>query len=1081
MKKIILGLGIGLIAGFSAFAQPEVDTVDVGQNGIERMIIEKLDAPASVGTDFVRYRVFVDMEPGFGYQLTTGTNILGEMNITTTGTWYNTPSWGVKFGDQLNSAALGIDPDLVYDCYVTSGGSANDRIAVPYAENVDGYTSGTPVTTQTTPGLDLSMFESTNSTDDFQTSDGTFNPDPAESLGGVTGPNASNIVMIGQFTTDGDFEFDLNIQTYDSDLGAPVTTTDIMYSSVPNLLPTIDVVTPEDNDTVDKNQSVTIGAHAQDADGTVDEVEFFVNGTSVGSDLTGNGQTDPLLPTHTINWTAVGSTVDIYAVATDNSGESTQSATISITVDDPNPTIVSVVTPTAGTYDLNDIFITADASDADEPVSMVEFLVDGSVVGTDNDGTNGWSTVYSPSEGTVDITARATNSASVTTTSSPVSVEFANASPNVSISSPVMPFDLVVGNDTTFVATASDPDGTVSKVDFLIGGSVVHTDNDGTDGFEYTFTANNVGERVITARATDNNGAETTSLADTFNVIFPIGGPAYAVENVVEFCSASDVFCMPVVTTGPVADVMGYDVEMKYDESKVTPTGVVIVAEDLIGDRDWTSYSYNIVGDSIVRFSLFINGSAPSGTTFSGEGQVFCIQFSRNYSYAIDDTATFEVPLVSESYETYVIDQEAIAGTYVMIEETEFNGSLSFWSDNSPIKYETGVNLITEITGSDNPSVVVTPDENGEFVYDVTNGHSITISRDIPNTTDVQSVINGYDAYLTSKVSVGDVNYRPNVYQIIAMDVNRDGRVSAGDITQIEQRAVGQLDEFAQDWVFVTSQEILSNLAYRISENFPHADGSGYDRLNVPSVPDQTSLDIQNIGNCPVINSDNFKGVMLGDVDGSYAEAPESPELKSTSAKDEIIIDLTEEAIYVSCSEELGGVDIQLELDESIIDISVEALENLNVTQSLVGNTLKVTSRVNINGFKSLNTDEAMMSLNITSDDVVENTDMSSALAMINGKPVELTIVGSTASTNSIDDVESTDNSVYPNPANDVLNVVTASNASVSIYNATGIMVAMDANTSGLTTFDVSELAPGMYVVKVVEESKVSTYNVIVE
>ncbi len=1077
MKKLILGLTVGLMVGFSAFAQPDVDTVDVGQNGIERMIIEKMDATA-VGTGFVRYRVFVDMQTGFGYQLTTGTNLLGEMNITTTGEWYNTPSWGVKFGDQLNSAALAIDPNLVYDSYVTSGGSANNRIAVPYAENNDGYVSGTPVTTQTTPGLDLSMFESTNSSTNFQTNDGTFNADPAESIGGVTGPNPSNIVMIGQFTTDGDFEFDLNIQTYS---GSPYTTTDIMYSSVPNVLPTIDVVQPEDNETVDKNESVTIGAHAQDADGDVDQVEFFVNGTSIGTDLTGNGQTDPMLPTHTINWTAVGSTVEIYAVAIDNAGESTQSATIMITVDDPNPTIVSVTAPTAGTYDLNNIFITADASDADEPVSMVEFLVDGSVVGTDNDGTNGWSTTYAPTEGMVNITARATNSASVTTTSAPVAVEFTNASPNVSISAPAMPFDLVVGNDTTFVATASDPDGTVSKVDFLIGGLVVHTDNDGTDGFEYIFTGNNVGERIITARATDNNGAETTSLADTFNVIFPIGGPAYAVENVVEFCSSSDVFCMPVLTTAPVADVMGYDVEMKYDESKVTPTGVVIVAEELIGDRDWTSYSYNIVGDSIVRFSLFINGNAPANTTFNGEGQVFCVQFSRNYSYAIDDTATFEVPLVSESYETYVIDQEAIAGTYVMIEETEFNGSLSFWSDNSPIKYESGVNLITEINGSDNPSVIITPDVNGEFVYNVNNGHSITISRDIPNTTDVQSVINGYDAYLTSKVSVGDANYRPNVYQIIAMDVNRDGRVSAGDITQIEQRAVGQLDEFAQDWVFIISQEILSDLAYRISENFPHADGSGYDRLNVPSVPNQTALGIQNIGNCPIINSDNFKGVMLGDVDGSYAEAAESPELKSTSAKDEIIIDLTEQAVYVSCSEELGSVDIQLVLDESIIDASVEALEDLNVTQSLVGNTLKVSSYVNINGFKSLNANDAIMSLNITSDEVVDNTDLSSALALINGKPVELTIVGSTASINSIDNIESADNSVYPNPANDKLNVVTASNATVSIINATGVVVAMKTNASGLTTFDVSSLTSGIYVVEIIEENEVSTFTVIIE
>jgi hypothetical protein len=1080
MKKLILALSIGLIASFSSFAQPEVDYVPVGTNGIEQMIIEKADA-SSVGTDMVRYRVFIDLEADWGHQVMTGTPAIGPMTISTTGTWFNSAAGTIK-GEAISSLFFGVYPDLEYDSYVTSGGTANDRIGVPYSVDPNGYIPGTPAATDITlpAGESLYMFNNSNSSDNLTIANGSIYPTPSQAVGGLEGPDpATNIIMLGQFTTDGDFEFDMNIQTKQK-FGSLLakTTVDVYYSSVPNVPPSVNVVEPVNGTNVNKNEVVTIGVHADDTDGTIDNVEFFVNGTSIGIDDTDNGQTDPALPTHTITWTAVGSTADIYAVATDNASDFTQSAPITINVNDPNPTIVSVTAPTAGNYDLNDITITADASDADEPVSEVEFLVDGSVVGTDNDGTDGWSTTYSPSEGTVDIAARAINSASVATTSAPVSVTFANAAPSVSITAPVTPFDLVVGNDTTFEATASDVDGTVTKVDFLVDGSVVATDNDGTDGFSFTSTYNAVGTKTVEARATDNNGGVTTSAPVTFDVVFPIGGPAYAIDNVVEFCSSSDVFCMPVITTRAAADVIGYDVEMKYDASKVTPTGIVTVGEDLIADRDYVSYNYNMVGDTLVRISMWINGTAPMNTSFAGEGQVFCVQFSRNYNLQVDDTAQFEAPLVAESYADYVIDQEALPGSYVMVEETEFNGSLSYWSDNSPIKYETGVNLITDIYGDVDPSEVVNPDENGAFVYNITNGETITIERDVPNTTDVQSVINAYDGYLASKVAVADPNYRPNPYQMIAMDVNLDGRIAAGDITQISQRAVGQLDEFALDWVFVTTNMMLQDLGMRISENWPQPDGSGYDRLNVPSVSDQVDLPVEYIDNCPTISSENIKGIMLGDVDGSYAAISESTELKST-ASDEIVIDLSNGTISVNSKNLVYAIDIQISCAD-MTDANVEAIADVNITQNMIGSKLAVASRIT-NSNKSLNTEEAVMSLNLKSAVDIDSEDVSVPLALINGKPVDVKVIGSASGATGINDAQMAMTKVYPNPASVELNVETELSAAITIYNALNQIVYANDDAQGLTTIDVSDLAQGLYLVKVVINDDVETYSIIVE
>ena len=1080
MKKIILGLGL-LLSAFTVFSQPfEVDEVSVNQNGIERMIIEKIDASA-VGADMTTYRVFIDMAADYGYQLSTGTSVLGEMSITTTGTWYNN-GFGSSNGEDINEALYGLDALLQYDSYVTAGGMSGVRLGVPYSEDtddgsVDGYVTGSPVNSITTPGLNLTMFGTTSSTTNFQTANGSFGGDPADpnTVGSsVVGPNPSNVVLIGQFTTDGDFAFDLSIQTRDIIAASPLTTPHVIYSSLPDQEPTGTVVSPVNGAIVDKDEVVSIGVHAEDVDGTISQVEFFVNGLSIGIDNTDNGQTDPSLPTHDISWTATGASAEIYAQISDNGGNVVTTASVNISINDPCPISVSLTAPLPGTYDLSDITLSAVATDCDEPVQSVEFLVGNVSVGTDNDGTDGWSINYTPTAGTVSINAVAINSVGASAPSASVQVTFANAAPVVSITSPVTPFDLQIGNDTTFVATASDPDGTVTRVDFLIDGVVVATDNNGADGWSFDYTATAIADFSLEARARDNSNAQTTSAAVQFSVVGG-GADAYYIDNVVDFCSSSEVFCMPVVTINPVADIIGYDVEMIYDASDVTPTGVVVVAEELIGDRDWTSYSYNVVGDSLIRISLYLNSTAPEGTTFDGEGTVFCVEFSRNYSFGDVDETTFDINVISESYAGFVLDQSAISGTYSTIRETVFNGSLSFWSDNSPIGYEAGVNLITNIFGDDNPSEIVNPNASGNFVYNIDNGTNITIERDINATTDVQAVVNGYDAYLTSKVTVEDPSFRPNVYQIIAMDVNRDGRVSAGDISQISQRAVGQLDEFAQDWVFIPLTTVLTDLSYRISASYPSADGVGYSRTNVPSVADLIALPIENASTCPIISTENYKGVMLGDVDGSYSSLPASTTLKSAKVvSNEIVLDLSTNSVFASSESTVNAIDFQITLDSKISNVTVKSVAGLVVTSNLVGNKLAVT------GYKTGNLDitKALMNLEFVSSATLEKEDVSFALSLINGQPVPGDVIKS-----NVTSIEELSNNVmvYPNPVRTELFISAEFNAMVSVYNMAGVKLMSQEHFNGTSSLNVENLSSGIYFVEIASETKVEKIRFVVE
>ena len=84
-----------------------------------------------------------------------------------------------------------------------------------------------------------------------------------------------------------------------------------------------------------------------------------------------------------------------------------------------------------------------------------------------------------------------------------------NSPPNVSITSPSNGADFNAPATVTINATAYDSDGTISKVDFYQGSTLLGTDTN----TPYSFTWNNVadGNYVLTAKATDDEGAVTTS------------------------------------------------------------------------------------------------------------------------------------------------------------------------------------------------------------------------------------------------------------------------------------------------------------------------------------------------------------------------------------------------------------------------------------------------------------------------------------------------------------------------------------------------------------------------------------------
>jgi chitinase len=155
--------------------------------------------------------------------------------------------------------------------------------------------------------------------------------------------------------------------------------------------------------------------------------------------------------------------------------------------------------------------LAATASDTDGTVTKVEFFNGSAKLGEDTTAPYSFTWSGVPT-GSYTLTARATDDLGGTTTSVASSITVGgNTPPAVSITSPangaVFPWKPTI----TVTATASDPGGNVTRVEFRDGTTLLGTDT--TTPYSFLWRNVTVGSHVVTARATDNGGAVTTSAA----------------------------------------------------------------------------------------------------------------------------------------------------------------------------------------------------------------------------------------------------------------------------------------------------------------------------------------------------------------------------------------------------------------------------------------------------------------------------------------------------------------------------------------------------------------------------------------
>ncbi len=251
MKKITLLLGL-ILSG----------TTLIAQNGLERIVVEKYYvsdladstnaadnsavSPLRVGS--VTYRVYADLLPGYKF-LTLFGDATHTLTVNTTTDFYNDPNFGSTFshGTTVNNTKKNT---TLIDSWFSVGGVASGKMGVLKSEDTDGSIgnlqsllanstiemgipiNGTNAQDGMMPGTPIApnVLGITSELDIFdQTPGDTFaiNNGAIAALGGATGVTASNMVLLGQFTTDGIFSFELNLQ-----IGTPVSGGSEIYTAL---------------------------------------------------------------------------------------------------------------------------------------------------------------------------------------------------------------------------------------------------------------------------------------------------------------------------------------------------------------------------------------------------------------------------------------------------------------------------------------------------------------------------------------------------------------------------------------------------------------------------------------------------------------------------------------------------------------------------------------------------------------------------------------------------------------------------------------------------------------------------------
>jgi hypothetical protein len=604
MKKTILsGLFILLCYSFVLSQSAEIDTVIVNKFGIQYLLVEKVPVPSGITgipENSVTYRLFTDLEPEYEFLGQGGTETI-DFIIESTQPFYNETVLGTGLGASANPALYTAFPQLKYDSYVTGGIIGTAHVGVLQSVNSDGYISITP---ETTPDADVQLpvvfnILVDNTTTSLISEDGWIVP------GAVPGPDPStNLVFIGQFTTTGELSMLLNISAKKPDQPYK-TATNIEYPQ-PLTPPTVFLTSPADGGNYKIGSTINMTAVASDHDGTVETIQFFVNGSEIITI-----DSEPYQTT----WEATTAGIfEIAAHVTDNDGL-VGADTVSITIAENQLPVIEITAPLTDTSIKTGQaieFITV-VEDTDGDVDSVVMLVDGSLEQYVSD------IAFDPFEIHWDWTGTSAadyniqfvvydNNMGYTESSTVVVTVADNKIPSVSITSPTEGAEFDSGDIISIEVTAEDSDGAIDSVEFFINATKVGVDY--VEPYALDWTAVQGASINLSAKAWDNDGSSNTA-----SVNISVNGDG----------------------TPPVVDLT------KPVDGSIVNAGDEVLIEASASDSDGNVDTVNFyINDTKVGYDV----TSPFNFTWlseEGSASIYAIAIDNDGISSLSDTATIEV------------------------------------------------------------------------------------------------------------------------------------------------------------------------------------------------------------------------------------------------------------------------------------------------------------------------------------------------------------------------------------------------------------------------------------------------------
>lgn len=299
--------------------------------------------------------------------------------------------------------------------------------------------------------------------------------------------------------------------------------------------PLVAVSAPSANAFLAPSTATTISGTASDPDGTITNVQVYVNDTLLtGTAIISGGS-------WSIAWTtpATPGPVSIVAIATDNNSNSVASPALTVTIaDSTSPAIVLAISPALSGQTASTTFPSGAVRNfvanvtpaAGRAVVRVEFFVDETKVGEDTSFPFTFRYTAPALEAgqqsrPMVFAARATdNAGAARDVQVPILiVQPIGQPPTVNLITPANGASVLPGSPVSFAASANGVGGTVASVQFYVNGNPAGINNGNAIAappYTATWTPTAPGSYVVDAIATDDRGNTTISNSATITAAF---------------------------------------------------------------------------------------------------------------------------------------------------------------------------------------------------------------------------------------------------------------------------------------------------------------------------------------------------------------------------------------------------------------------------------------------------------------------------------------------------------------------------------------------------------------------------------